>query len=293
MSDAYRFIRTLPPATIEIGATANVLLTETENGLLLRRALAVLLGALVTPGVILGFAVANNVLVTYLVLIFMWVLVPSVWRLISPGARERLEFGFERVTQNMGRQVVIGVPIAVLVVGAGFGAYAGAVQFVPDQTITDARANAAGYGLATATSSEKAVTTFALVWLSVSNPFSEELFWRGFLFRALLKHPEVELDWKVWPWKPNGMAWWGPAMVAAVLYASYHVVVVNEFAPLALAFLTGLGLVGYGVICHVLTSQFGMITSAIVHVGVDMVVSLSGGDFLFEWGVAYVNKTAT
>lgn len=278
-----RFLSSLPLATVEPGSS-----TETSTELLGRRTFAVALGAVVTPAVILSFALARNVLITYLVGVFVWLLVPTVLRLVSTRARNSMVIGWKRSTRDLKRQLAVGVPGALVLTGAVFSVYVFTTVVADDSAIESTRRRFYDYGLAVGTTSERSATIFVFVWLTVSNPILEELFWRAFLYRSLLEDPDTELSWR-----HDGWAWWGPAAVSAVLYASYHVVLINEFTHVGIAFAAGVVIIGYGIVCQLLTAQFGLIASIVVHAGGDFGAALGGADLLFGWGVAPVPSNTT
>ncbi|CAD8056696.1 unnamed protein product [Paramecium primaurelia] len=98
----------------------------------------------------------------------------------------------------------------------------------------------------------------ALTLLSITNPFLEEFFWRVYLPDQYIKHEEINYN--------EQLKWY-----LALHYALYHFFVIYFFTKLFIISLIGFIMIAIGGrIFFITRDKFGLLTTSLFHMGVDM-----------------------
>lgn len=103
------------------------------------------------------------------------------------------------------------------------------------------------------------------LWITFVNPFIEEFFWRGFVFRALNQ------------FSANKTHSWYIIIIAGALFALHHAIIMWDWftAPLLILVLTFLGLAG--MLFNWTYYKTGTIVPAIIiHLAADATISIIG-----------------
>jgi hypothetical protein len=234
-------------------------------------ALAVTIGALVTPTVFIGFVVLKSVWLTYFSLYYLWVIAPSMVCFLWAGTRAATLDSCRHGLRRSSWQLSLALPVAAVVVVTALLAYRFlAVPLGLDMVVV--RERLASYGL---TEANPLGDLGALAWLSFLNPIMEELFWRVFLFEAL-REPDASDTWS---------SWWVPACVTELLFASYHVPVVWQLVPLPLVGLAYVFLASLGFGLQIATDRYGLLFAIVVHFAYDLTACIIGADLIWNLGI--------
>ena len=236
-------------------------------------ALIVFQGMLVTPTVALGFNVLQSIWLTYLSLYWVWVISPAVVCFCWPSARVRIKHALHLGLQRLRMQTVLAVSVSPLLIGSVLLSY----HVVAKPLHIDERSMRpllVPWGLSSASVGFDIGT---LMWLTFLNPVMEEFFWRVYLLEMLRPFGNDG---------PTCARGWAPTAISATLYASYHVVVVSNFLPMALCLLSFVCLAMLGLALQGVLARVGLIAAIGVHLAVDACLSLIIADVLWRWGLA-------
>jgi hypothetical protein len=215
----------------------------------------------------------------------------------STALRSELSRVFYRRCVRIRRQALLGSIAWVAFVGSGLiGYYIAKRVILSDQVLMNARAQAAEFGI---DQSRASLALFSAIWFCIVNPFVEECFWRVFVAVLL-----------------RGMGGYA-ALLSAVLYASYHSIPVQYFAPpwvtgavrmaraLFHAFAHALSrahtlslslpllythavvvvffLVAAGAFFELVGARFGLLVAVLAHAGADAVIACAAADVVWPW----------
>ncbi len=251
--------------------------------------LLLLIGLLSTPTVLVSFVGLRSVWLTYGGLYYVWIVAPTAVLYLWRRSRQRVYVAWVRSLRRPSHQVALAVPAFVLIVAVNVALYhflGRPIGVVPSQL----RARLEPYGL---TVDAPVFDAVALSWLVLLNPLMEEFFWRLFLFRLLLPH-DIDGDEHASRCGGGGCArWWGTALAAAAMYASYHVPVALAllpwyFGPAAFVFLV----VG-GLALQLVVERFGMVVASAVHAAMDLVGAIIFVDCVWGLGLEEVYGRTT
>jgi hypothetical protein len=159
----------------------------------------------------------------------------------------------------MSRQVQLGIILWVLAVGSGLlGYFVFRRIVISDETILNARAEAAEFGI---TRSKSALSLFVGIWFCIVNPFVEEVFWRIFVMVLL-----------------RGLGGQWASLLSAVLYASYHAIPIQYFVPGWVAAIAVFFLTVAGAFFEMVGVRFGLVVAVMLHSGADTVIACVAAD---------------
>jgi len=223
--------------------------------------------------VLLWFDELQSVWATLFSLVVVWVVCPAVvcsrWPRVCKLVRDELA----RTCRTPMRQIVSASVIGVVSAATGLASW----HFLRDPLhlpIEPTRISLEHYGLY---DDKPAGSIFLIVWLTLVNPVEEEFFWRVFLMQLLHAH---WADSRLLRSRPRG-AVYAAGLASSVLYAAYHVPVVAAVAPLPLALLAGVCLVGFGAFLQLLTQAGFVIVALGIHVAGDLVVGMVFADIVW------------
>ena len=234
--------------------------------------LVLFLAALSTPMILAWWLGVRSVWATLGSLVIVWVVCPAGVCSYWPRVRKLIRDEVARTCRNPGCQLLVAFAIGVLQLAAALAVwhyFKEPLGLPPRGT----RAKLSAYGL---DDTEAASDIFLIAWITLVNPVMEEFFWRLFVMQLLLAHWG---DSKACGQPRGGLH--AAFLVTSVFYAAYHVPVVAALAPLPLACVAGLGLVGLGAFFQALTQAGYLIVAVGIHLSCDAVAMAVFADIVW------------